>query len=269
MFRTHIASANRTVDLYTKNGGWGAYGTILVLIPDYNVGFSILSASAAGESPSTIFFLANIISQRVIPALEDVAREQARDMFAGTYTYRYNADININASSLSSSSSSSSDITLNSSLTITMDDNQPGLRVTRWTSNGTDFLNGVFNSAHLNPTTTTTTNTYVDFRLQPNNLYSTPLSPSPAPRGDGKAKVEVGFTGTWSVMPRQVHTGPFDLSCMSWGGDDTLTYGNVGIAQFVFELDPVTGRVVSVRPEAMRITLDKVNNGSASTANTT
>ena len=43
--RVVVPSTKRVVDLYTKSGGIGAYTSKLILIPDFDVGFSILAAS--------------------------------------------------------------------------------------------------------------------------------------------------------------------------------------------------------------------------------
>lgn len=197
----------RTVDLYTKNGGAEYYATILVLVPDFDFGFSILSASEAGESVTArlVYFIAEIVSSTILPVLEKVAKDQAEANFAGHYS----------ASNL------------NSSFTIITDD-QPGLRVTDWVSNGTEFLANI--------------GTHVDFRIQPNQLYS-----------GNKA----GFTGLFQELPAPIYSGPFDLNCLGWAGVDRLAYGNVGLDQVVFEIDPTTGKAISVQPRALRITLEK------------
>ena len=208
-------STGRTVDLYTKTGGWGAYGTIIVLIPDYAVGFSILTATAAGEAPLTVYLLADMLAGTIVPLLENIAKGQANATFGGHYA----------ASNL------------NSSLTISTDD-QPGLKVTQWVSNGTanfpETLLGV----------DTSTGQYVDFRLQPNQLY---------PSNSG----EVGFTATWQTLPAPIYTGPFNLNCLAWGGGDSLTYGNVPVAQFVFQVDTKTGMATGVQPKALRVSLER------------
>ena len=209
IWRTQINE--RTVDLYAKNGGWGAYSTELVLVPDFNFGFSILTASTLGEETTfaEVYLLSDMVASTILPALETVTRDQAKANFAGHY--------------LASN--------LNSSLTITVDD-QPGLRVIQWITNGTQ----VFDDLGLN-----TTGTYIDFRLQPNFLYT----------GN-----EVGFTGTWSKMPALVYIGALDVNCLAWGEVGDLTYGNVGIGEFVFEVD-ATGKAVSVQLKALRITIER------------
>jgi len=94
------------VDLYAKNGGWGAYSTELVLVRDYDFRFVVLTAStlASNYTNSLFYLILEIIGSEVFPVLEEVAKDQAKAAIAGSYA----------ASNL------------NSSLIITVD-NQPGL----------------------------------------------------------------------------------------------------------------------------------------------
>lgn len=210
IFRAEVNG--RMVDLYCKNGGWGAYSTELVLVPDYEFGFVVLSASTINsDADPPVYLLSEIIGSEVLPVLEEVARDQANATFAGNYA----------ASNL------------NSSLTITVDD-QPGLRVTQWISNGTEVLDAIMPGGGPG--------TYVDFRLQPNQLYT----------GN-----QVGFTGIYERLPKPIYSGPMNVNCLSWPTVDGLIYGNIGIEEFVFEIDPATGKATGVSPKALRINLDK------------
>jgi hypothetical protein len=138
IFRVQIGG--RTVDLYGKNGGYGAYATELVLVPDFNFGFSILSASTLGQETigPPLYFIMDMIASTVLLELENVARDQANATFAGHYV----------ASNF------------NSSLTITVDD-QPGLHVSQWVSNSTQFLQT------LGTLTGGTPGTYTDLASNP------------------------------------------------------------------------------------------------------
>ncbi|KAL1981851.1 hypothetical protein VTN96DRAFT_2096 [Rasamsonia emersonii] len=108
--------SGRTVDLYTKSGDVGVYAAITALIPDYNVGFTILAAG--GDSTSIPLIFSDIIAANIIPALEQAGKEEANRSFSGTYAVTSG---------------------LNSSITITVDDG-PGLNVDRWISNSTDMF---------------------------------------------------------------------------------------------------------------------------------
>ncbi|KAL9072961.1 MAG: hypothetical protein Q9157_004912 [Trypethelium eluteriae] len=167
----------RTVDLYTKDGGWGAYATLLVLVPDFKFGFSILTANLIGSNvgAKNVYFIAEMLGSSILPALENVARQQANATFAGHYT------------SIASG--------LNSSLTVLVDI-QPALRVENWVSNGTKIFEEVIGLD-------STSGDYIDFRIQPNNLYS----------GN-----EVGFTRAWQIY-RPLRHQLFD---MGRDGSDNL-----------------------------------------------
>jgi CubicO group peptidase (beta-lactamase class C family) len=111
--RLQTSPNNRIVDFYTKSGDLPGYSSQFVLIPDYNCGFSILSA---GANPTTNnVLLADLIADTLLPSIETVAREEADLLYAGTYT--------------------SPDKSLNSSITISTNTTKPGLGVTSWISN--------------------------------------------------------------------------------------------------------------------------------------
>lgn len=112
------ATVNRIVDAYGKAGSINTYQSLMILIPDYEVG---ITALLAGEWPGNAnWHMSDIIGAKLIPALEEVAREQAGSLYGGKYTY------------------TSEDVTLNSTVTFTTDPNKPGLGVENWISNGTD-----------------------------------------------------------------------------------------------------------------------------------
>ncbi|KAH7093426.1 beta-lactamase/transpeptidase-like protein [Paraphoma chrysanthemicola] len=117
IFRATLGPAenNRVVDLYTKSGNVGGYGANLVLVPDFGVGFVILSASRRGRVP---FELSGVIVDHLLPALEEAARVEADEKYAGTY-------IATNG--------------LNSSVTLSTTAGEPGLSIDSWFSNGTDI----------------------------------------------------------------------------------------------------------------------------------
>jgi hypothetical protein len=127
---------HRVVDLYTKSGDLPGYASLLVLIPDWDVGFTILSAGTYPTSSpdANIAVLADIIASTVFPAIEVAAREEADAALSGNYA--------------------SSNPNLNASLTIATNPNMPGLGVTSWISNGTDMLVSPFagQSIRLYPT---------------------------------------------------------------------------------------------------------------------
>jgi hypothetical protein len=53
------------------------------------------------------------------------------------------------------------------------------------------------------------------------------------------------------------NVGPFSGGCLSWGGVDSLTYGNIGVDDFEFEVDG-DGNATGLTPRVMMETLEKV-----------
>lgn len=111
--RVHITSG-RVIDLYTKSGSIGAYGSLFILIPEFKISLVVLTA---GPDSSLVDSVAAGLIETFLPAVEGVAKRQACKNMCGTYV--------------------SHDVT-NSSITISADA-QTGLKISRWISNGSDI----------------------------------------------------------------------------------------------------------------------------------
>lgn len=199
----------RPVDLYTKSGDIGVYSSVLALSPDHGVGFTILGAGK--NTHESLALASDMVSAILIPALEQSAKNQAHQRFAGTYALA----------------------NTNSSITLTTDEG-PGLLVTNWINNSSSMLtafmalNGIHDPSQLS------------IRLYPTGLES-----------PGK----ISFRAvTPPALPPGI--GPFTSSCITWVTLDSHVYGNVGIDEFVFNVDQ-SGNAVSVSPRALRTTLKK------------
>ncbi|OGM48014.1 alkaline D-peptidase [Aspergillus bombycis] len=103
------------VDIYTYYSSIGQYSSYIGLVPDYNVGFTVLAADSV--SAPDLNAHADIIGDVILPALMKTAVKQAGARFGGEYT----------ASS-----------GLNSSITVSVDE-LPGMFIESFVSNGTDF----------------------------------------------------------------------------------------------------------------------------------
>lgn len=113
-------STGKVTDLYTKLGDSGAYGGCLVLIPDYNAGFSILGANSNESLRGSVANLVlDYVTEVILPALEAQAAAEAARNFVGTYV--------------------STDSNLNSTVTVSLNEST-GLSISSWISNGTDVL---------------------------------------------------------------------------------------------------------------------------------
>lgn len=100
-------------------------------------------------------------------------------------------------------------------------DSRPAIRLTKWIYNGTDILQELGRPFSRSGQA-------VDFRLQPNGLNSNNA---------------LGFTGLCSGD--------------AWETVNLFRYGNVGLDQFVFDLD-AGGMAVSVQLKALRAVLKRV-----------
>ncbi|EFE44816.1 hypothetical protein TRV_00367 [Trichophyton verrucosum HKI 0517] len=112
------------IDVYTTLSTVGLYSSYIGLVPDFNVGFTILatdSNTSPDLNPHT-----GVIGDNLLPALTKIAAIQASTNFGGLYSSHI----------------------ANSSITVSAD-SSPGLVIDTWISNGTDFratlaaLNGV------------------------------------------------------------------------------------------------------------------------------
>ncbi|KAK5172114.1 uncharacterized protein LTR77_003752 [Saxophila tyrrhenica] len=128
-----LTDAYRVVDTYSKGGDVGQYSTAFSLVPDYEIGWSVM---AAGEAPGT---QKGPIRQMLVDvfynAMETAMKEQARATFPGIYSCHE----------------------INSSVTLTVDGNS-GVEVKSWISNSTDMFNNLWLAGHK------------DFRLYPTSL---------------------------------------------------------------------------------------------------
>lgn len=174
-----------------------SYHSFFAVIPNYDIGVSILTVVDPGVAGSTVRdTLPEIVIAHILPAVDEVARSQARRNFAGHY-----------ASS-----------ELNSSLTIAVDD-LPGLKVTSWISNSTDLYQKLF-----------VENIGTDMRLMPNLLYSDEDS-----RVGFTGSIQTPRVGADPVADG--NTEKFLWPCAQWLSLGGFQWGGVELTQLVFETD--------------------------------
>jgi len=76
-------------------------------------------------------------------------------------------------------------------------------------------------------------------------------------RGVFEAQAVNESTAEAETNAMDANIGPFSGGCLSWGGVDSLTYGNIGVDDFEFEVDG-DGNATGLVPRVMRETLEKV-----------
>ena len=189
--------ADHVVDLYTKSGDVFAYSSLLVLSPEYDIGFVVLAVGSS--TTSTVEHLADTVVAAIIPALSSAAREQADMIYAGTY---------------------SGNSSLNSSMTLETRSGEPGLILTSWISNSTDLL------ATL--TVLEDAPEGLDVRLYPAGLRQS--TGNSTVRVGFRGVIERKDIGTNDG-------GVFSPDCSTWAMTAGTRYGNVGIDEFVFVVE--------------------------------
>jgi hypothetical protein len=132
---------DRVSDLYTKDGRLGVYLSQLVLAPDWDIGFIILSAGLSSNYAE----ITVLIASQFLPAVETAARLEVDVTYSGHYN----------------------NTKVNSSMTITTDTSRPGLGVASWISQGVDMFPLVASVKLGNPTENVT------IRIYPTQLTTT------------------------------------------------------------------------------------------------
>ncbi|KAF5598346.1 beta-lactamase-like 1 [Fusarium pseudocircinatum] len=221
--RTYIplgCSGTRVVDLYTKNGTIGLYTAIVILSPDHEVGFVALIAGT--NRAYMLSYLPDLLAQTLLPAAENTARDTAVTRFAGTFEGP------------------------KSRLTVTMSDT---LVVRNWTRAGVDVL------AMQAALTWPGLDLIPVLRLYPMGLKG---NKRVSFRGVFEAHLADESPSESETNATEASVGPFSGGCLSWGGVDSLTYGNIGVDDFEFEIDD-SGKATGLTPRVMRETLKKVD----------
>ncbi|KAI0466017.1 beta-lactamase/transpeptidase-like protein [Xylaria cf. heliscus] len=209
----------RWITAFNKAGRISDYSSVLAIIPDYDIGVSVL---LAGELPANANFnLLDTVGEILIPAVEEAARAEAGAIYSGHYVF-------------------SNTTQLNSSMTIETDD-QPGLRVSQWISNGTDFawISTVLQNGYL-PITPR-------IRLYPTGLEG--------PGIDGGKTVAFKAVFEDADAPSQA-TAMFSTDCATWINVASVIYGSAAMDELIFNVDS-KAKVTSITSPSLRVTLDK------------
>ncbi|KAI1653525.1 beta-lactamase/transpeptidase-like protein [Daldinia decipiens] len=216
--RIKLEDTYRYTTAFNKAGNIGDYSAILAILPDFDIGITIL---LAGEIPgNTGFSFADTIGEHILPAIEEAARSEAGAQYSGHYVYPNDK--------------------INSSMTITTDE-LPGLSISQWFSNGTDF-------AWI---ATVLQNQY--YPLTPRiRLYPSGLE-GPAENGGKRVAFKAMFED--ADAPRNDNK-MFSTECGSWVTIESIIYGSASMDELIFNVDS-GGKVVSVTSPSLRVTLNK------------
>ncbi|KAJ4417641.1 hypothetical protein N0V85_001751 [Neurospora sp. IMI 360204] len=241
---------------FNKRGSLGAYTSLLAILPDLDIGFSIL---AAGDTPAVLAMdIADTLTTTYLSTMTYVARTEADRIFSGQYRYTGNITVPVPGSPPPSNSTIPPKYTngtlterkrLDSSLTISTSPFTPGLVLTNWISNSTDMS---FFAVAIG---SNITNEYLD-KIKPSvRLYPTGFS-EPLPDGKGK---KVAFKAVFEdlSLPDWNPRWQMGTDCTTWVDVTGVVYASRPLDLFVFEVDG-EGNVRGVENGALRVRLDKV-----------
>ncbi|KAH8700823.1 beta-lactamase/transpeptidase-like protein [Talaromyces proteolyticus] len=212
---------NQTIDLYTKNGGVGLYGALLVLSPDLDFGVTLTAGGPANIE--VMEALIEVVLQNFMPALRLAAQEEAQNNLAGTY----------------------SNPALNASIKINTQANRTGLVVSDWIYNSTEV------SAIYNVASGSDPDTPLDIALYPTGIQSG------LKNGTQNVYYRAVFQEQAPDESPDTTPGTIVEPCSSWASADSLSYGNVALDDIAFTLD-CKGRAISVEPRFLGVTLKRL-----------
>lgn len=214
---------HKTITSFNKGGAIRYYSGLLTLLPDWDLGFTVLLAG--NNTPGSGFPFADLIGSVLLPAFDAAARGSADALYSGEYV--------------------SSDETLNSSMVISTDPDRPGLGVGPWISNGTNMLDYVLSFG---------SGTYYGAIEPTARLYWTGLE-TVADDGSKRQSFKAVFED--EGLPSSNQTGMFSTNCAARLSQSGVTYGALPLDEFIFSVD-AEGKVVGVENLALRSSLKKV-----------
>ncbi|EIT74499.1 hypothetical protein AO1008_03977 [Aspergillus oryzae 100-8] len=204
---------NHVIDVYSKSGNLGAYADIIALIPEYDIGFSITAADLPTNPLTNVWGLADLIIDRLSPAFDKAAQQEANATYAGTYKVQ------------------GANSTTDSYVAITTDHYKPGLQVAEWVSNGVDFLQSLAALSGFEG---------LAVRLYPTGIEETV---------PGESSKRVFFRSTFDYDTSGQSKGVIS-ACQSWLNVDGSRIGNIGVDEWVFTLE--NGQASSAEPRILR-----------------
>ncbi|OTA70542.1 beta-lactamase/transpeptidase-like protein [Hypoxylon sp. EC38] len=199
----NITSDQRLVEFYTKGGDVGTYHAMLAMVPDFDIVISILT-SGPETSSSFVQLLFSQTIKALLPAVETAGKDDARAAFAGTYV----------------------DDATNSTLTLSVDDEGPGLGIEEWIVRGTDVPAHWLN--YLSAVSTSLPKVNLSTRLYPTGLAA-------GERTAWRVAIDLG-------SPEEIAQADAQLfwpqgSCLAWGLMDRAVYEFGALDEMVFSLD--------------------------------
>ena len=214
---------NKVTDYYTKEGQLGAYSSLLVLSPDYQVGIAVNTVDDEIDPHSNaLHTVTDALVGHFMPAIQQTAHDQATKDFGGSYA----------------------DQATNSSVTISTD-SRPGLKLSNLILGGKDVLAelALLSGESAPPSV----------RLYPTGLTGT----SSGVKRPGFYVSRAGWKAVYQYLPAtDAEKGNFGTNCETWTMVDSNNYGLVGLDEVQFGLGE-DGEVESVQVRALQAVMKK------------
>ncbi|EAW24644.1 serine hydrolase domain-containing protein [Aspergillus fischeri NRRL 181] len=224
----------RTVTFFTKGGGLPGYRTLILLVPEFDLGITIFTAG----SDTFLDVVQEILTVPLIRAADEFAARQVKETYVGRYTSP----------------------STNSSLTLIYTSTH-GLEISEWISNSTDVLSIIFNQfqylgnaqlhAQLIPS-----GLYRDEEEQVGEIWRIAVVMDPRAPPDpvlGRSSEHKTNAGLWSGSTRV-----WDEFCIT--DVDNIMYEGRPLSEVVFwDRDEETGMFEKVELTALRINLTRAD----------
>lgn len=210
--------------LYTKSGSIGLYNSRWGLVPDYNVGFTILGAGPLSALVTPL--LTDLVVGAFLPAIEAATIEHAETLFAGNYT----------------DTSGRSEV----SISVGTNDYTNGtvLQLDSLIFNGTDLLGLLTIFLGID-----TSLLKIDTRIYPSGLKAVGTGPNSTDLLSWRISYSLSPTNLTADAVNDYLSslsGPFSAGCGGWGTVDGITYGPTALDELLFSVDPQTGEALGI-----------------------
>lgn len=222
-----LTSDSRVIEVYSKLGVLSSYSSWLALVPDYGI---VVMGLSAAPPPTNVQALTTQVLQRMLPVVDQVAREQASSRYAGQYISKDGS---------------------NSTLSLIVD-NGPGLRVDAFTAHGQQVLDVISQLPSFGQLPSPPS-----IRLYPTGLTSQTTGKTLA---NPTAGSRISFRAVFDVEPSSNQTSSSTetqaSSCLTWFNIDSAVHGGQALDEFVFDLAP-DGRVERIESRGWRLVMEK------------
>ncbi|KAH6623462.1 beta-lactamase/transpeptidase-like protein [Chaetomium tenue] len=207
---------NRHVDVYSKQGGGAEYTSLLGIVPDYDMGISILTGGP--QSGASFVAIRQLFIDIWLPAMEQAARDQAMANLVGNYT-------------LAAGDGDDAGPPTTASMEIKILNDEPAICMTALVGDGVDIME------LLKANTGSLAGLEGEMRV-----WFYPMGLVEGDGGEGTKIAFRGVAGLEGILPIE--------DCGSWAEGDRIRWGNYPTDVLIFTLG-ADGKAKSVELPAM------------------